>query len=158
MSTSALHGLSMDKTGAHCKNVLQLGLPLHLDAAYFDHVHGQSLPYTRFSYFPFHGLLGVWLLLRAYVHPQKKRHWVRCVNEGHVQLRKHLLQELEDKRLSKVGTLRAAIYYVKHLWSLLDLNVSGMKMSLRDVRNCAAAAEDRVQQWWRILAQVGTAI
>ena len=71
---------------------------------------------------------------------------MRCVNEGHTRLRKHLLQELEDKRLSKLETLRAAIYHIKHLWSPLDLNPSGMEVSLGDARNCAAAAENRQQQ------------
>ena len=51
----------------------------------------------------------VWLLLRTCVHPQMERHRVRCVNEGHARLRRHLPQELEDKRLSKVEILRAAI-------------------------------------------------
>uniref|UniRef100_A0A671UM62 BHLH domain-containing protein n=1 Tax=Sparus aurata TaxID=8175 RepID=A0A671UM62_SPAAU len=50
------------------------------------------------------------------------RHRVRCVNEGHARFRRHLPQELEDKRLSKVETLRAAIYYIKHLQSVLDWN------------------------------------
>ena len=100
----------------------------------------------------------VWLLLRACVHPQMEWHRVRCVNKDHALLRKHLLQELEDKWLSKVETLRAAVDYIKHLWSLLDLYVSGMEVSLEDVHNCAAAAEDREQRWWRILTQVGTAI
>uniref|UniRef100_A0A671VJQ5 BHLH domain-containing protein n=1 Tax=Sparus aurata TaxID=8175 RepID=A0A671VJQ5_SPAAU len=44
---------------------------------------------------------------------------VRCVNEGHAWLRKHLPQELEDKRLSKVETLRVAIYYINRENSLL---------------------------------------
>ena len=60
---------------------------------------------------------------------------MRCVNEGHAWLRKHLLQELEDKRLSKVETLQAAIYDMKHLRSLLDLNMSGMEVSLGDAHN-----------------------
>ena len=59
MSTLARHRLSMDNTGAHYKDALRLGLPIHLDAAYLVHVRGQSLPYTLLSYFPFHGLLGV---------------------------------------------------------------------------------------------------
>ena len=37
---------------------------------------------------------------------------MRCVNEGHARLRKHLPQELKDKRLSKVESLRVAIYYI----------------------------------------------
>uniref|UniRef100_A0A671VKK6 BHLH domain-containing protein n=1 Tax=Sparus aurata TaxID=8175 RepID=A0A671VKK6_SPAAU len=48
----------------------------------------------------------------------RERHQVRCVNEGHARLRKHPPQELEDERFSRVETLRAAIYYIKHLWSV----------------------------------------
>uniref|UniRef100_A0A671YFS8 BHLH domain-containing protein n=1 Tax=Sparus aurata TaxID=8175 RepID=A0A671YFS8_SPAAU len=123
MSTCALHGLSMDNTGAHYKDALRHRLPFNLDAAYLDPVHGQRLPYTWFSYFPFHGLLGVcdYSFEPAFIC---KRSSTECAYEGHAWLRNHLLQELEDKRLSKVETLRAAIYYIKHLQSLLDLNAS----------------------------------
>ena len=69
---------------------------------------------------------------------------MRCVNEGHAWIRKHLPQELEDKKLSKVETLWAATYYIKPLQSLLDFNASGLELSL--ARNYAAAAQDRVQQ------------
>ena len=40
MSTLALHGLSMDNTGAHNKVALQLGHSFYLDATYLDPVHG----------------------------------------------------------------------------------------------------------------------
>ncbi|XP_022605415.1 achaete-scute homolog 4-like [Seriola lalandi dorsalis] len=137
----ALHGISMDKTGAHYKDALRLGLPFHLDAAYLDPVHGHMLPYRRLSYFPFHGSLGVcdYSFEPAFIRKrnERERHRVRCVNEGYARLREHLPQEFEDKRLSKVETLRAAIDYIKHLQSLLDLNVSGMEMSLGDARNRA---------------------
>ncbi|XP_030296276.1 achaete-scute homolog 4-like [Sparus aurata] len=139
--TLALHGLSMDNTGAHYKDALRLGLPFHLDAAYLDPVHGQRLPYTRFSYFPFHGALGVcdYSFEPAFIRKrnERERHRVRCVNEGYARLREHLPQELEDKRLSKVETLRAAIDYIKHLQRLLDLNASGMEVSLGDALNRA---------------------
>ena len=115
----------------------RLWLPLHLDATHLNHMHGQSLPYTQLSSFTSHRLLCMWLFLRACVQPQKERHRVRCVNEGHAWLRKHLPQELEDRRISKVETLRAAIYYIKHLRSLLDLNASGTEVSLGDAHNCA---------------------
>uniref|UniRef100_A0A671U066 BHLH domain-containing protein n=1 Tax=Sparus aurata TaxID=8175 RepID=A0A671U066_SPAAU len=81
---------------SHNKDALRLGLPFHLDTAYLDPVLGQNSPYTRFS-------------LRS---SAKRAARVRCVNEGHARLRKHLPQELEDKRLSKVETLRVAIYYI----------------------------------------------
>ncbi|XP_068573293.1 achaete-scute homolog 4-like [Cebidichthys violaceus] len=137
----ALHGFSMDSSGVHYKDALRLGLPLHLDAAYFDPVHGQSSPYRRLSYFPFHVPLGVcdYSLEPAFIRKrnERERHRVRCVNEGYARLREHLPQEFEDKRLSKVETLRAAIDYIKHLQSLLDLNASGMEMPLGDARNRA---------------------
>ncbi|XP_034434258.1 achaete-scute homolog 4 [Hippoglossus hippoglossus] len=128
----ALHGLSMEDSGAHyTKDALRFGLPLHLDASYLDPVHGHMLPYRRLSYFPFHGALGVcdYSFEPAFIRKrnERERHRVRCVNEGYARLREHLPQELEDKRLSKVETLRAAIDYIKHMQSLLDFNVSGME-------------------------------
>ncbi|XP_072233491.1 achaete-scute homolog 4-like [Leuresthes tenuis] len=135
----ALHGISMDNSAAHYKDALRFTLPFHLDAAYLDHVHGQRLPCRRVPYFPFHAPLGVceYTFEPAFIQKrnERERHRVRCVNEGYARLREHLPQEFEDKRLSKVETLRAAIDYIKHLQSLLDLNVSGMEMSLGDARN-----------------------
>lgn len=64
---------------------------------------------------------------------ERERKRVHCVSEGYAWLREHLPQELKDKRLNKVETLWAAIYYIKHLQSLLDLN------GLGDARNCDAA-------------------
>ncbi|XP_022074673.1 achaete-scute homolog 4-like [Acanthochromis polyacanthus] len=126
----ALHGISMDNSGAHYRDALRLGLPFHLDAAYLD--PGQRSPYRRLSYFPF----GVcdYSFEPAFIRKrnERERHRVRCVNEGYARLREHLPQEFEDKRLSKVETLRAAIDYIKHLQKLLDMNVSGMQMSLGD--------------------------
>lgn len=46
---------------------------------------------------------------------------MRHVNEGYARLREHLPDEPTDKRMSKVETLRAAIRYIKHLESLLDV-------------------------------------
>lgn len=129
----ALRGSSMENGDA-----LRLGLPFHLDA-YLEPVHGQRLPCRRFSYFPFHGPLGVceYSFEPAFIRKrnERERHRVRCVNEGYARLREHLPQELEEKRLSKVETLRAAIDYIKHLQSLLDLNVSGMEVSPGNARN-----------------------
>lgn len=131
----ALHSVSMDNSGAHyCKDALRLGLPFHLDGApYLDSVHGHSrLPYRRLSYFPFHGPLGVcdYSFEPAFIRKrnERERHRVRCVNEGYARLRERLPQEFEDKRLSKVETLRAAIEYIKRLQNLLDFNgSSGME-------------------------------
>ncbi|KAL3048490.1 hypothetical protein OYC64_007117 [Pagothenia borchgrevinki] len=138
----ALHGFSIENSGAHYKDALRLRLPLHLDA-YLDPVHGQRLPYRRLTYFPFHVPFGVcdYSFEPAFIRKrnERERHRVRCVNEGYARLREHLPQEFEDKRLSKVETLRAAIDYIKHLQSLLDLNVSGMEMPLvGDARNRAS--------------------
>lgn len=137
----ALHGLSMENSGSHYKDALRLGLPFHLDAAYLDPLHGQRLPYRRLSYFPLHGPLGVcdYSFEPAFIRKrnERERHRVRCVNEGYARLREHLPQELEDKRLSKVETLRAAIDYIKHLQGLLDFNVSGMDVALGDARKRA---------------------
>uniref|UniRef100_A0A3P8T9D3 Achaete-scute family bHLH transcription factor 4 n=1 Tax=Amphiprion percula TaxID=161767 RepID=A0A3P8T9D3_AMPPE len=117
-------------TGRKNADALRLGLPFHLDAAYLD--PGQRSPYRRLSYFPF----GVcdYSFEPAFIRKrnERERHRVRCVNEGYARLREHLPQEFEDKRLSKVETLRAAIDYIKHLQKLLDMNVSGMQMSLGD--------------------------
>lgn len=137
----ALHGFPMDNSGAHYRDALRFGLPFHLDAAFLDPVHDQRLPYRRFPCFPFHGPLGVcdYSFEPAFIRKrnERERHRVRCVNEGYARLREHLPPEFEDKRLSKVETLRAAIDYIKHLQSLLDLNVSGMEVSLGDARNRA---------------------
>lgn len=136
-----LHGISMD-SGAHYKDALRLGLPFHLDTAYLDPVHSQRLTYRRLSYFPFHGSLGMcdYSFEPAFIRKrnERERHRVRCVNEGYARLREHLPQEFEDKRLSKVETLRAAIDYIKHLQSLLNLNLTEMEMSLGDARNHAS--------------------
>uniref|UniRef100_A0A3P9C1A1 Achaete-scute family bHLH transcription factor 4 n=1 Tax=Maylandia zebra TaxID=106582 RepID=A0A3P9C1A1_9CICH len=130
--------------GAHRQDALRLGLPCHLDA-YFDPVHGQRLPCRRFSYIPFHGPLGVcdYSFEPAFIRKrnERERHRVRCVNEGYARLREHLPHEFDDKRLSKVETLRAAIDYIKHLQNLLDVNVSGVEVSLGGARKL-----ERLQQ------------
>lgn len=78
---------------------------------------------------------------------ERERQRVRCVNEGYARLREHLPQELEDKRLSKVETLRAAIEYIKHLQNLLDLSVSGMETPFGDVRKGDARRAPRGSEW-----------
>uniref|UniRef100_A0A3Q4AGC5 BHLH domain-containing protein n=1 Tax=Mola mola TaxID=94237 RepID=A0A3Q4AGC5_MOLML len=144
VSPLALHGLAMDNGGARYKDALRLGLPLHLDPC-LGPVHGHTLQYSRFSYFPFHGALGVcdYTFEPAFIRKrnERERHRVRCVNEGYARLREHLPQELEEKRLSKVETLRAAIDYIKHLQSLLDLNASGMEAALGGARRRAWSSD-----------------
>lgn len=147
VSILALGGFSMENSGAHYKEALRLGLPFQIDP-YPDPAHGQRSPYRRFSYFPFHGALGVcdYSFEPAFIRKrnERERHRVRCVNEGYARLREHLPQELEDKRLSKVETLRAAIDYIKHLQSLLDFSVSGMDVSvLGDARSRAPQRTER---------------
>ncbi|KAK7896345.1 hypothetical protein WMY93_021670 [Mugilogobius chulae] len=94
------------------------------DTAFFDHVHEQIF-YRRLSYLPLHRPIGVceYTFEPAFIRKrnERERHRVRCVNEGYARLREHLPHEFEDKRLSKVETLRAAIDYIKHLESLLEL-------------------------------------
>lgn len=51
---------------------------------------------------------------------ERERQRVRCVNQGYTHLRNHLPGLNQDKRLSKVETLRAAIRYIKYLQSLVD--------------------------------------
>lgn len=134
----ALHGFSMDNGGARYKDPLRLGLPIHIDAAYLDPVHGHRSPYRRLSCFPFHIPFDVcdYSFEPAFIRKrnERERHRVRCVNEGYARLRERLPREFEDKRLSKAETLRAAIDYIKHLQSLLDLNASVMETPLGDAR------------------------
>lgn len=52
---------------------------------------------------------------------ERERQRVRCVNQGYTQLRSHLPAQNQDKRLSKVETLRAAIRYIKYLQGLVDV-------------------------------------
>ncbi|XP_036374407.1 achaete-scute homolog 5 [Megalops cyprinoides] len=114
-------GLPVDHQGPPLRDAF--GLPFHFDAKYLDPSYGHR--YTgRFSYMPFPGTLGVYdySFEPAFIRKrnERERQRVRCVNEGYARLREHLPQEFEDKRLSKVETLRAAINYIKHLQSLLD--------------------------------------
>lgn len=51
---------------------------------------------------------------------ERERQRVRCVNQGYTKLRNHLPGQNQDKRLSKVETLRAAIRYIKYLQGLVD--------------------------------------
>uniref|UniRef100_A0A3P9IPN7 Achaete-scute family bHLH transcription factor 4 n=1 Tax=Oryzias latipes TaxID=8090 RepID=A0A3P9IPN7_ORYLA len=113
-----------------------------LDAAYFDPIHGQRLPCRRLSYLPFRTPFGLcdYSFEPAFIQKrnERERHRVRCVNEGYARLREHLPQEFEDKRLSKVETLRAAIDYIKRLQSLLELNASGRHVALGEARGRGA--------------------
>lgn len=52
---------------------------------------------------------------------ERERHRVRCVNQGYTKLRNHLPAQNQDKRLSKVETLRAAIRYIKYLQGLVNM-------------------------------------
>lgn len=93
---------------------------------YQEPVCGQR--YIRcFSYLSYHGHFGVheYSFDPAFIHKrnERERQRVRCVNDGYVRLRKHLPQEFEEKRLSKVETLRAAISYIKHLQNLLEVRL-----------------------------------
>ncbi|TMS35107.1 hypothetical protein L596_002573 [Steinernema carpocapsae] len=50
---------------------------------------------------------------------RRERDRVRCVNEGYETLRTCLPLAEHEKRISKVDTLRLAIFYIKHLDNLL---------------------------------------
>uniref|UniRef100_A0A8C6V4B8 BHLH domain-containing protein n=1 Tax=Neogobius melanostomus TaxID=47308 RepID=A0A8C6V4B8_9GOBI len=115
------HGLS--DHDAHCKD----GSPV-IDAAFLGHFYDQRFNYRRLSYFPFHGPISVFSPAFIRKRNERERHRVRCVNEGYARLQEHLPFENENKRLSKVETLRAAIGYIKHLQSLLELE-TGSKSS-----------------------------
>ncbi|XP_005797311.1 achaete-scute homolog 4 [Xiphophorus maculatus] len=135
----ALRGISVNGGSARHKDALRLGMPFHIDAAYF----GQGFPCGRLPCFPFPAPFGVCEYSSfepAFIQKrnERERHRVRCVNEGYARLREHLPQEFEDKRLSKVETLRAAIDYIKHLQGLLDADVSRMEMSFNEARDCEA--------------------
>nr|XP_016849150.1 PREDICTED: achaete-scute homolog 4 [Anolis carolinensis] len=120
----AFPGPTSHVTGPHGLPLQEpFGVPFHFEPPYWDHqaYHGYS---GRFSYLPFSGYVGVYdySFEPAFIRKrnERERQRVRCVNEGYARLRDHLPKELEDKRLSKVETLRAAITYIKHLQSLLD--------------------------------------
>lgn len=78
-----------------------------------------------FSYLSYHGHLQEYSFEPAFIHKrnERERQRVRCVNDGYARLRDHLPREFEDKRLSKVETLRAAINYIKHLENLLEVSL-----------------------------------
>ncbi|KAK0395387.1 hypothetical protein QR680_001254 [Steinernema hermaphroditum] len=50
---------------------------------------------------------------------RRERDRVRCVNEGYEILRSALPLQEHERRISKVDTLRLAIFYIKHLDSML---------------------------------------
>ncbi|XP_062865550.1 achaete-scute homolog 4 [Trichomycterus rosablanca] len=117
---------------------------LHFDQTYLEPV------YSHFSHLPFPGHLGMYdfpiepTFLRK--RNERERQRVRCVNEGYARLREHLPPEFEDKRLSKVETLRAAISYIKHLQNLLELRIPDAVMELspsskRDTANVIQMTE-----------------
>lgn len=87
-----------------------------------------SQRYIRcFSYLSYHGHFGLheYSFEPAFIHKrnERERQRVRCVNDGYARLREHLPREFEEKRLSKVETLRAAISYIKHLQNLLGVSL-----------------------------------
>uniref|UniRef100_A0A672NGL9 BHLH domain-containing protein n=1 Tax=Sinocyclocheilus grahami TaxID=75366 RepID=A0A672NGL9_SINGR len=104
---------------------------------YQEQVNSQRY-FRCFSYLSYYGNVSVhnYSLEPAFIHKrnERERQRVRCVNEGYARLREHLPQEFEDKRLSKVETLRAAINYIKHLQNLLEVSLpqgmSGLKVKL----------------------------
>ncbi|RDD43745.1 Achaete-scute-like protein 4 [Trichoplax sp. H2] len=51
---------------------------------------------------------------------ERERRRVQLVNDGFSELRKHVPTDSENRKLSKVKTLRSAIEYIKQLQSLLE--------------------------------------
>ncbi|CAL8318472.1 unnamed protein product [Lota lota] len=143
------HGMSMDKTRRVHNYKDALPLPFHLDATYLD-ASGQAVT-GRLAYLPFRGHLDLGGVCDYSYEPafirkrnERERHRVRCVNEGYARLREHLPQEFEEKRLSKVETLRAAIDYINHLQSVLERSVSGvLEMSPGDARKTSKTGQPR---------------
>ena len=67
---------------------------------------------------------------------ERERMRVRNVNEGYARLRDHLPLEPNEKRLSKVETLRGAISYIKLLQELLDKSsAADKKKNLSEEKN-----------------------
>ncbi|CAL8330117.1 unnamed protein product [Boreogadus saida] len=135
------HGASADKTRRAQGYKDALALPFHLDATYLD-LSGQAVT-GRLAYLPFRGhhldLGGVcdYAYEPAFIRKrnERERHRVRCVNDGYARLREHLPRELEEKRLSKVETLRAAIDYIRQLQGVLERSASGvLEMSPGEIR------------------------
>lgn len=103
-----------------------LGLQFQLEPTYLEPLCGQHYS-ARLSYLPFNAHISVYdySFEPAFIRKrnERERQRVRCVNEGYARLRQHLPYELEDKRLSKVETLRAAISYIKHLQEVLGADL-----------------------------------
>ncbi|XP_041052575.1 achaete-scute homolog 3-like [Carcharodon carcharias] len=82
---------------------------------------------------------------------ERERQRVKCVNEGYAQLRQHLPQELSEKRLSKVETLRAAIKYIKELQALLG--VHGEHVEREPAGDAVSQATVAVETAWVAASQ-----
>lgn len=114
----------------------------HCEASFhFDSASCWDSRYSgHFSCLPFQSHIGLcnYSLEPAFIRKrnERERQRVRCVNEGYTRLRQHLPQDLAEKRLSKVETLRAAIGYIKRLQGLLDLESlrSPLEESQSDLR------------------------
>ncbi|KAL2102452.1 hypothetical protein ACEWY4_001620 [Coilia grayii] len=116
------------------------GLHFPLEPTYLESVCGQQYS-ARLSYMPFHAHISLYdySFEPSFIRKrnERERQRVRCVNEGYARLRQHLPHELEDKRMSKVETLRAAISYIKHLQELLS---AGLPLSA-EVRGSVFSSE-----------------
>ncbi|XP_041942240.1 achaete-scute homolog 5-like [Alosa pseudoharengus] len=127
-SRDVLERLSYSRTGGFVDPqthpfIDALGLQFHLEPTYLEPVCGQHYG-AHLSYLPLNAHISVYdySFEPAFIRKrnERERQRVRCVNEGYARLRQHLPYELEDKRLSKVETLRAAISYIKHLQEVLS--------------------------------------
>lgn len=122
-------GLCMEHQHAPFRDALSL----HFEQTYLEPVYSHRYS-GCFSYLhvPTHVSMYDCSFEPAFIRKrnERERQRVRCVNEGYARLREHLPQEFEDKRLSKVETLRAAISYIKHLQNLLELQLPDAMMEL----------------------------
>ncbi|KAK6482799.1 achaete-scute-like protein 4-like [Huso huso] len=139
-------GLPMDHPGVPLAETFRV--PFHFEPSYLEQAFSPGYSRTL-SYMPFTGHLGVYdySFEPAFIRKrnERERQRVRCVNEGYSRLREHLPQELEDKRLSKVETLRAAINYIKRLQGLLDLHASGSSSSKEKQISSSSSPSQRTE-------------
>ncbi len=79
---------------------------------------------------------------------ERERMRVRTVNEGYAHLRDHLPQDISEKRMSKVETLRAAINYIKYLEETLKKGPESeisRKRKLNDCKSNGNAKKERLE-------------
>lgn len=136
ISTPSYLGFNLSPPAAHRDDSLPSSVPFLLYRSSMDPYQGPLrgpglLPYL--APFQHHGHFGVYEcpFEPAFIQKrnERERQRVRCVNQGYAKLRDHLPGQSNDKRLSKVETLRAAIRYIKYLQGLVELEDSRINSS-----------------------------